>query len=628
MSAGTLNAAGGGSIVTVTYAAAAALVAGATVVPSQMYRITGCDTGLYGGTDVFVFGLTTTSFSIEGSGLFYNPKYNQALSGFGIWHSGIPAPTAGVTQYIYGGKLWTSATGVVGTATDIYTLSAAWTVVAFNTTDYNVVLDDIDYDFTNDRIIGREDIAGNTINTSYQQNIAFTATYNPIKCFQWGNNYTQSTGIGVGNNDIEAAYLECINFRGKNILRNKVSGASKIYSNNFTAGTTEVKDNIWFTGAETYSNTFTNFASNYFDGASKVYSNNLTSYNSNTITGAALIYSNTGTSITSNSVNQGSFINTNSSVTLISGCTVNGGTIISDNTTPLQIVSSTFDGAARVRLNSGAGGFTINFVYNFGSRINSNVCNVNTSIFEFNNMINNSQFESNTIDEASVSGMSFDKGYITGCTLTGDGAGTTTNIINTSLIGSGINASTFTGGGDFVARVTALGSVLTLTGGSTLSDTQVIYQNVTLTSGAKANYLYGVTETTTLSVQGLTHNPGDTTAYYMGMNPKAPSTTAGINKIYVRKPCTIKGAEIYSYAATVTGTNENWSFYIRVNNTTDHLIQTVGAATAERVFTNSAMTIPQLAAGDYFEIKSIPPAWATNPTGVTYGGYVSIQFHQ
>jgi hypothetical protein len=107
------------------------------------------------------------------------------------------------------------------------------------------------------------------------------------------------------------------------------------------------------------------------------------------------------------------------------------------------------------------------------------------------------------------------------------------------------------------------------------------------------------------------------------MLPKAPTTTANISKIYIRKACTLKHAEIYCYSGTA-GTNETWSLYIRKNNTTDTLIATLNVATSERVFTNAALNI-SLVSGDYVEIKGVQPTWATNPLTTIYGGYLYFE---
>jgi len=127
----------------------------------------------------------------------------------------------------------------------------------------------------------------------------------------------------------------------------------------------------------------------------------------------------------------------------------------------------------------------------------------------------------------------------------------------------------------------------------------------------------------TLSVQALTSSPADGQTIYFGNLPKAPTTTANISKVYIRKAGTIKVAEIYCYSGTA-GTNESWSMYIRKNNLTDTLIATLGVNTNERVFTNTALSIA-VAIGDYIEIKCINPTWATNPLTTIFGGYIYIE---
>lgn len=148
-----------------------------------------------------------------------------------------------------------------------------------------------------------------------------------------------------------------------------------------------------------------------------------------------------------------------------------------------------------------------------------------------------------------------------------------------------------------------------------------------ITQGTTAQYLRGNLTLGTytgyaINVQALTSSPVDAQTIYFGTLPKAPVTVTATSKIYVRTAGTITGAEIYCYSGTA-GTAENWSIYIRVNNTTDYLISTVGLSTSERIFTNNALSIT-LSAGDYFEIKAINPTWVTNPLTVIFSGYVKI----
>lgn len=127
----------------------------------------------------------------------------------------------------------------------------------------------------------------------------------------------------------------------------------------------------------------------------------------------------------------------------------------------------------------------------------------------------------------------------------------------------------------------------------------------------------------TLHVQALTSSPADAATVYFGQLPKAPVTSAAISKVYIRKAGTIKHANIYCYSGTA-GTSENWSLYIRLNNTTDTLIETIGASANERVFDNSSLSI-SVNAGDYIEIKGVQPTWTTNPATTIYGGYIYVE---
>jgi hypothetical protein len=127
----------------------------------------------------------------------------------------------------------------------------------------------------------------------------------------------------------------------------------------------------------------------------------------------------------------------------------------------------------------------------------------------------------------------------------------------------------------------------------------------------------------TLSVQALTSSPADGATIYFGQLPKAPVTTANISKVYFPKNGTIKRAYIYCYSGTA-GTNQNWSCYIRLNNTTDTLVETIGANTNERIFNNESLSI-SVTTSDYFEIKMVNPTWPTNPATTIFGGYIYIE---
>jgi hypothetical protein len=117
--------------------------------------------------------------------------------------------------------------------------------------------------------------------------------------------------------------------------------------------------------------------------------------------------------------------------------------------------------------------------------------------------------------------------------------------------------------------------------------------------------------------------PLDSTIYYVGMQADAPTTTGG-NRV-VRLPVSgqIVGATIMINSTTATGTAEDIVMDIRINNTTDYTIATVGVASAIRVFQDLQMSVP-IKASDFFEIKITMPAWATNPEGMKIYGHIVI----
>lgn len=133
-------------------------------------------------------------------------------------------------QVIWGGKIWTNlvaaiSPGNVGYNSGQYELDATtWSEVPYNTTDYNVVWDEITYDFDNDFITSRRDKSGNYVEQSWTFYTYESGIY-AIKAFQWGNG-----GVVYDNQCINSIF-ETINFKGSFMSGNSVTGGSFIYNN-------------------------------------------------------------------------------------------------------------------------------------------------------------------------------------------------------------------------------------------------------------------------------------------------------------------------------------------------------------------------------------------------------------
>jgi hypothetical protein len=115
----------------------------------------------------------------------------------------------------------------------------------------------------------------------------------------------------------------------------------------------------------------------------------------------------------------------------------------------------------------------------------------------------------------------------------------------------------------------------------------------------------------------------DSQTVYWGSKSLAQQTVTKIHRIYIPKAGTIKTCYIHANSGTA-GSAENWSMYIRLNDITDTLIQTVALSNADRVWSRVDLNIA-VVAGDYIEIKEVQPAWATNPANVRRSGIIYIE---
>lgn len=110
------------------------------------------------------------------------------------------------------------------------------------------------------------------------------------------------------------------------------------------------------------------------------------------------------------------------------------------------------------------------------------------------------------------------------------------------------------------------------------------------------------------------------TTYVWGLPNMLGSPGGGSrNRIICPRAGTIKSCYAFTYQATVPSTESGWELYIRVNNTTDYLVQSISSTgTSYDTWTNTGLSIA-VSAGDYVELKFVTPAWAT-ASGATRAG--------
>ena len=381
----TGNFNGGGSaptqgVIEITRAEAETLQATASFIPGATYVITDADVNLYGGTEITLTAITPSELSLQGSGLFYCPKYDLTTPGYGIWTtymegtfssivgtfaqgetvtaqngatatylaegfliyvsgnwsgataisgatatanvSGFVSPSYSIGQVVHwGGKSWTNVNGNIGASVDKYTLDSKWTEIQFNSTDYNVYIDEIQYDFGNDMIIYRKDRYNNVVSGSNQVFVEFESPDgygfgNPIKDFQWGcaqddfntNDYLY---VGIQGNQVIDSYFETLNSLAKCIWFNELSQFSYIQNN--TLSNSYIQNNT-LSNSYIQNNTLSN---------SYIYNNTLSS---------SYIYNNTlsyGINISNNTLSSYSTIQYN---TLSSYSTIQYNTLSNNST--------------------------------------------------------------------------------------------------------------------------------------------------------------------------------------------------------------------------------------------------------------------------------------------------------
>ncbi|MCC6817885.1 MAG: hypothetical protein IT245_03210, partial [Bacteroidia bacterium] len=127
-------------------------------------------------------------------------------------------------KIIWGGYVWENISGQYGTPLSVTALDGDhWTKIAYNTTDYNFVIDYAEYDWANDWVLRRRqaepviDIIFPFQFWNSNENTQGIVLHG-ISVAQWGNKVNKDTELGSGLVICNDAYFEFCNFKGRQLL--------------------------------------------------------------------------------------------------------------------------------------------------------------------------------------------------------------------------------------------------------------------------------------------------------------------------------------------------------------------------------------------------------------------------
>jgi len=186
---------------------------------------------------------------------------------------------------------------------------------------------------------------------------------------------------------------------------------------------------------------------------------------------------------------------------------------------------------------------------------------------------------------------------------------------------------------DTASLSSRINTKLTASDTSSLSSRINLKVNISDTGTMLTKYLRK-SDTATLSsridAKGYALNLGGTNAtinasstYYLGIPGLTITSSAAIRRVYIPKSGTIVGAQLYVKTTNAT-TTENWTISIRLNNSSNTTLATVGNTATDKVFGTTSLSIA-VVAGDYIEITTTTPAFVTAPGSTYIYGSIFIQ---
>jgi len=119
-------------------------------------------------------------------------------------------------------------------------------------------------------------------------------------------------------------------------------------------------------------------------------------------------------------------------------------------------------------------------------------------------------------------------------------------------------------------------------------------------------------------------NPANSTTYYFGTANVAPGVVATGRMSIFPWNGRVVGVLLHVSIA-VPGTGELFTAYLRVNNTTDYLINTFPSNASALLYSQVIMDTPvPITDADYFEMKLVTPTTGTPATSVFLWGQLKM----
>jgi hypothetical protein len=419
------------------------LVGSNSLIPGQLYKITGVDTALYGGTDILIKAATTNKLELAGHGIFYNPKYlNSQLTpnnGYGIWSNYITITMSNIVGTFTNGNTVTANNGATATylANDfLQWISGNWST-ATSISNGSGATANVTGGVSPSYAIGQDVIWGGKHWTNTSGNVGTATNKYTLSSANWTAVAFNSTDYNVVADVIHYDYEHDMIIRRKDKWDNDVDGNFQVFDdfaspNGYNYGN-PIKDFQWGNGPEdwnTNDDVYIGVQSNlvkdsYLECINFIgrylWFNTLTqlSYMRNNVTNiSSRIYSNTITSsnIQNNTLNNSRILNN----------TLTSSSIYNNTLTRSYIYNNTLTSGSSIQANTITNSNIYNNTLN-NSNIDSNTLGLGDSNIYDNTLTSGSNITSNTLNS----------GYIYNNTLTSG-----SNILNNTLTNSNIQNNT------------------------------------------------------------------------------------------------------------------------------------------------------------------------------------------